>query len=98
MNLPRRCLLRLSSLCFLALAFTAQAQPKPTPITVSYTATPEFGAVFIAKEEGFFARRGLDVTLQLIPVSPNVPAAVMSKSVQIGGTTPPVLLLSLIHI
>ncbi len=65
---------------------------KATPLTVSYTATPEFGAVFIAKEQGFFAKRGLDVTLQLIPVSPNVPAAVMSNSVQIGGTTPPVLL------
>lgn len=63
-----------------------------TPMAISYTATPEFGAVFIAKEEGFFARRGLDVTLQLVPVSPNVPGAVMSGSVQLGGTTPPVLL------
>ncbi|MDM0012102.1 ABC transporter substrate-binding protein [Variovorax sp. J22P168] len=89
----RRRLLGLSCLLSLTLAAgLAQAQPKPMPITVSYTATPEFGAIFIAKEEGFFARRGLDVTLQLIPVSPNVPAAVMSKSVQIGGTTPPVLL------
>lgn len=40
------------------------------PIAVSHTATPEFGAIFIAKEGGFFARRGLDFTLQLIPVSP----------------------------
>ncbi|MBI3367282.1 MAG: ABC transporter substrate-binding protein [Burkholderiales bacterium] len=65
---------------------------KPTPLTIGYTATPEFGAIFVAKERGLFDKRGLDVTLQLIPVSPNVPAAVMSGSVQIGGTTPPVLL------
>jgi len=71
---------------------SALAQAKPVALTVSYTATPEFGAAFIAKEEGLFAKHGLDVKLQLIPVSPNVPAAVMSNSVQIGGTTPPVLL------
>jgi len=93
MTIRRRILLGLSSLFLSALPFASvQAQPKPMPITVSYTATPEFGAVFIAKEQGFFAKRGLDVKLQLIPVSPNVPAAVMSQSVQIGGTTPPVLL------
>lgn len=93
MTFRRRILLGLSSLFLSALPFASvQAQPKPMPITVSYTATPEFGAVFIAKEQGFFAKRGLEVKLQLIPVSPNVPAAVMSQSVQIGGTTPPVLL------
>jgi len=68
------------------------AQTGKTPLTISYTATPEFGAVFIAKERGLFDKHGLDVTLQLIPVSPNVPGAVMSGSVQVGGTTPPVLL------
>ena len=82
----------LHGLLALSLATCLGAAQAATPLTVSYTATPEFGAVFIAKEEGFFAKRGLDVTLQLIPVSPNVPAAVMSNSVQIGGTTPPVLL------
>lgn len=83
----------LSFLGALALAIPAlSARAADTAIVVSYTATPEFGAVFIAKEEGFFAKRHLDVTLQLIPVSPNVPGAVMSNSVQIGGTTPPVLL------
>jgi len=68
------------------------AQARKTPLTISYTATPEFGAAFIAKERGLFEKHGLDVTLQLIPVSPNVPGAVMSGSVQVGGTTAPVLL------
>jgi NitT/TauT family transport system substrate-binding protein len=68
------------------------AQAQKTPLTISYTATPEFGSAFIAKERGLFDKHGLDVTLQLIPVSPNVPGAVISGSVQVGGATPPVLL------
>lgn len=90
--LPRQIGAAALAICALVCGATALAQPKPVSITISYTATPEFGAAFIAKEEGLFAKHGLDVTLQLIPVSPNVPAAVMSNSVQIGGTTPPVLL------
>jgi NitT/TauT family transport system substrate-binding protein len=68
------------------------AQAQKTPLTVSYTATPEFGSAFIAKERGLFEKHGLDVTLQLIPLSPNVPGAVISGSVQVGGATSPVLL------
>ncbi|MDB5875447.1 MAG: hypothetical protein JWQ07_4889 [Ramlibacter sp.] len=68
------------------------AQGKKTALVVGYTATPEFGAIFVAKEQGIFDRHGLDVTLQLITASPNVPAAVVSNSIQIGGLTPPVLL------
>ena len=90
MNFCRRTLTGLLAIAMTATVGWAQADAKK--MVVSYTATPEFGAVFIAKEEGFFSKRGLDVTLQLIPVSPNVPAAVMSNSVQIGGTTPPILL------
>jgi NitT/TauT family transport system substrate-binding protein len=89
----RSFLLALSSMVLVmvlgALALPAQAA---TQVVVSYTATADFGAAFIAKEQGFFAKRGLDVTLQSVPVAPNVPAALMSNSVQIGGTTPSVLL------
>lgn len=93
MSIPRRSLLGLAlTLTFAACLGAAQAATPAIPLTVSYTATPEFGAIFIAKEQGLFAKHGLDVKLQLIPVSPNVPAAVVSNSVQIGGTTPPVLL------
>lgn len=70
----------------------ARAAQERAKLTVSYTATPEFGSVFIAKERGLFEQQGLDVTLQLIPVAPNVPATLMSNSIQIGGTTPSVLL------
>lgn len=91
MTTHRRLWLAALTLFATALIPTAHAA-SPTKIVVSYTATPEFGAIFVAKEEGYFDKHGLDVTLQLIPVSPNVPAAVVSESVQIGGTTPPILL------
>jgi NitT/TauT family transport system substrate-binding protein len=67
----------------------ALAQKK---IIVGYTAVPDFAAAFIAKERGFFAKRKLDVELQLITITSNVIPGVMSDSIQIGGTTPPVLL------
>jgi NitT/TauT family transport system substrate-binding protein len=86
-----RSLLRAAFALALAAALAAPAAAA-TKLIVSYTSAPDFAGVFVAKERGFFAKHGLDVTLQLIPVAPNVPAAVMSNSVQIGGTTPSVLL------
>jgi NitT/TauT family transport system substrate-binding protein len=81
--------LRCLALAWLVAATATQAQ---TRIVIGYTAVPDFAAAFIAKERGFFAKRRLDVELQLITLTSNVPAAVLSGSVQIGGTTPPVLL------
>jgi NitT/TauT family transport system substrate-binding protein len=74
------------------LALPALAARAATPLVVGYTAVPDFGAAFIAKEKGYFASRGLDVTLQAISLTSTVPAALVSNSIQIGGTTPPVFL------
>jgi len=63
-----------------------------TKIVVGYTAVPDFAAAFIAKERGFFDKHKLDVTLQQLPLTSNVPPALVSDSIQIGGTTPPVFL------
>lgn len=63
-----------------------------TKIVVGYTMVPDFVGAFIAKEQGFFEKRGLDVELQAITLTSNVPAALVSNSIQIGGTTPPVFL------
>src|SRR5262245_43687857 len=58
------------------------------PIHVGYTATGDFFPLFVAKEEGYFARRGLDVTPVLLPLNPIIPQALMANSLQIGGATP----------
>jgi NitT/TauT family transport system substrate-binding protein len=84
--------MRLALFALLTLLMTCkgvQAQPK---ITVGYTAVPDFAAAFIAKERGYFDKRKLNVELQFITLTSNIPPALMSDSVQIGGTTPPVLL------
>ncbi len=64
----------------------------PTKITVGYTAVSDFASAFIAQEEGYFRKRGLDTTMQLIALNSNIPAAMQADSVQIGGPTPSVML------
>lgn len=76
----------------LAASFALPAFAAPTKIVVGYTLVPDFVGSFIAKEQGFFDKRGLDVEMQPITLTSNIPVALVSNSIQIGGTTPPVFL------
>lgn len=67
----------------------AAAEPK---IVVGYTATADFAPAFIAVDRGLFKKRGLDVELKIVPLNSQLPAAVESQSVALGGTTVSVLL------
>jgi NitT/TauT family transport system substrate-binding protein len=81
--------------CLLIAAALALAQAGGTmadPIHVGYTATGDFFPLFIAKEEGYFAKRGLDVEPVLVPLNPIIPQALMANSLQIGGATPSIFL------
>ena len=69
-----------------ALAAPARAQAR---VRVAYTAVSDWSSCFAAREEGFFAHRGLEVEMVLVGVSSAVPATIQSGSVQFGGTTPP---------
>ena len=64
MNLRRLALRRLAALAALpALGATApnvRAQSS-TKIVFGFTAVTDFASVFVAKEEGYFSKRGLDV-------------------------------------
>lgn len=74
---------------------SAYAQPhtKETKIKVAYIASADFSSGFVAKEKGFFKKRGLDVEFVFVPLnSTTLPAALQSKSIEIGGTTATVLL------
>ncbi len=84
--------MKLANTLFLSLALTASAAIAQTKVVLGYTAVPDFASAFVAKERGFFQKHGLDVQLQLITLTSNVPAALISNSIQIGGTTPPVML------
>ncbi|MCC6611303.1 MAG: ABC transporter substrate-binding protein [Burkholderiales bacterium] len=79
----------LAAMCCISVAATAQ-----TKLTLGYSGANAFMAAFVAKDQGFFAKRGLDVTLQLVPVSATIPAAVAGGSLQVGTLTPPTFLLA----
>ncbi|QCK85737.1 metal ABC transporter substrate-binding protein [Phreatobacter aquaticus] len=64
----------------------------PTKVTLGYTAVADFTSAFVAQEEGYFRKRGLDVGFQLIALNSNIPAAMQADSVQIGGPTASVML------
>jgi NitT/TauT family transport system substrate-binding protein len=70
----------LSTLVFVLAAGTADAAQK---LTMNFT-TGESATAFIAKDEGFFAKHGLDVDLVPVTQNSNAPAALQSGSVQVG--------------
>jgi len=73
----------------LLLALPAQAQTK---ITVSYGPGYPWIPAFVAKDQGIFAKHGLDVTLQFIAVGSNQPAALIAGTSQVAGLSPPIVL------
>jgi NitT/TauT family transport system substrate-binding protein len=77
-----------------AAALPLRAQGSSTKIVFGYTAVTDFATLFVAKEEGYFGKRGLDVEPKFIPLNPSIPAAVQSDSLQMGGPTPSVYLQS----
>jgi NitT/TauT family transport system substrate-binding protein len=67
----------------------SQTTPK---IVFGYTAVTDFASAFVAAQQGYFKKRGLDVELKFIPLNSTIPAAIQSDSLQIGGPTPSVFL------
>lgn len=63
-----------------------------TKVTLMYTATAAYAPAFVAEDQGFFAKHGVDVTLQLNPNTSLVATAVASGSAEAGITTPTVAL------
>ena len=76
----------LALLCYPALA--------ATPIKIGCSGTTDCGSAIVAQDFGIFARHGIDAELVFIGVSSNIPAALVSDSVQVGGTTMPVFLVA----
>ncbi|MBB4222306.1 NitT/TauT family transport system substrate-binding protein [Variovorax guangxiensis] len=89
--MKRRTLLSALAAASAAAALPSRAQ-STTKIVFGYTAVTDFASVFVAAEEGYFKKRGLDVELKFIPLNSTIPAALQSDSLQIGGPTPSVFL------
>src|SRR6195256_2129269 len=58
-----------------------------TKIQIGCTATTDCASAMVAVDEGIFKKHGLDAEMVLIGINSNIPAAILSNSVQIGGPT-----------
>jgi NitT/TauT family transport system substrate-binding protein len=70
----------------------ANAVAAQTKITLLYNPVSDMAGAFVAKDQGFFEKHGLDVDLTLSPNAGAVPGALVSNTVQIGTTVPPLFL------
>jgi NitT/TauT family transport system substrate-binding protein len=75
---------------FLLVALSSSLSAAGEKVTIMYTATAAFASAFVAKDQGFFEKHGVDVTLQLNPNTSLVATAVASGSAEVGITTPTV--------
>jgi NitT/TauT family transport system substrate-binding protein len=73
----------------LALTSTAARAEK---IQIGCTATTDCATAMVAVDEGLFKKHGLDAEMVLIGINSNIPAAILSNSIQIGGPTSTVFL------
>ena len=71
---------------FLAGLATAPAFAQ-TKAIVGYTAAIDVAPLLVAVDKGYFQKRGLEITPQLMSVNSVIPAALISDSIQIGMPT-----------
>jgi len=81
-----RALAALTAVTFLGAASAAEK------IKIGCTATTDCASALVAIDEGIFSRHGLEVEPILIGLTSNIPAAIMSDSIQIGAPTSAVFL------
>lgn len=68
------------------------ANAKDIKVAIGFSSAADFLPVMVAKDKGYFAKHGIDAELTKIAIISNIPAALMSGSLQIGAATPPMLL------
>ena len=87
--MKRRTLLQFGSAAAAStVAWPALAQER-TKIAYGYSAVSDFATVFVATDEGFFAKRGLDVEPKFIPLNPTIillSGQQRSRGIELTGT------------
>lgn len=73
-------------------AFAGSPAFAQTKIAIGCTATTDCASAAVALEDGIFKKNGIEAELVLIGLNSNIPAALLSDSIQIGGPTPSVFL------
>jgi NitT/TauT family transport system substrate-binding protein len=74
------------------IAFAAMRADAQTKITVSFGPASSWIPAFVAKDQGIFARHGLDATLQFIAVGSNQPAALIAGTSQVAAVNPTIVI------
>jgi NitT/TauT family transport system substrate-binding protein len=76
-----------------AIAMAAWAAgAEPFKLKIACTATSDCASAMVARDEGIFARHGIDADVTLIGINTNIPPAIASDSIQVGGPTATVFL------
>lgn len=88
----RRGLFATALLAIASVAFSVHSADAQQKIVIGYTGANDFLAAFVAKDKGFFEKRGLDVTLTRIANGSTIPAAMIGGSITVGTITPPILM------
>lgn len=81
-------LLSLALAAGLAVPFGSATAQDARKVTMLYTPVTGYLGAFVAKDQGFFEKRGLDVELQIAQNGAIILAGVISNSAQIGIPTP----------
>jgi NitT/TauT family transport system substrate-binding protein len=68
------------------------AYADPIKLHIACTATSDCASAMVARDEGIFAKHGIDADMTLIGINTNIPPAIVSDSIQVGGPTSPVFL------
>jgi NitT/TauT family transport system substrate-binding protein len=72
-----------ATLCALATAASAN----PVKVNIGYATAADYLPAFVSKENGCFAANGIDAQFTRIPVTTNMPAAIIADTLQIGANT-----------
>ena len=80
-----------TGLALFAAALTP-ALADPIKLRIACTATSDCASAMVARDEGIFAKHGIDADMTLIGINTNIPPAIVSNSIQIGGPTATVFL------
>jgi NitT/TauT family transport system substrate-binding protein len=89
-------IMRVLGACAVAIAIGLPAPARALEkATIGYNSVADFLLAFIAKDRGYFEKHGLDADLKLTQVSlMAIPTVLTAGSIDIGGVTPPALLLA----
>jgi NitT/TauT family transport system substrate-binding protein len=76
----------------LAFGVGGAAHAEAFKLKVACTATSDCASAMVARDQGIFAKHGLDADVSLIAINTTIPPAIVSDSIQIGGPTATVFL------